>query len=74
MQSVKKQERYAPFEKILEQEEIEHYLIKPRTPAHNGKVERFHRSLLRYVCAHQLNGETFALIESSIEEFVKILQ
>ena len=67
----KKQERYAPFEKILEQEEIEHYLIKPRTPAHNGKVERFHRSLLRYVCAHQLNGETFALIESSIEEFVK---
>ena len=29
------------------------------------------RSLLRYVCAHQLNGKTFALIESSMEEFVK---
>ncbi len=41
----KKKERYSPFEQILEQQGIEHYLIKPRTPAHNGKVERFHKNV-----------------------------
>ena len=66
-----KEERYAPFEKILEQEGIEHYLIKPRTPAHNGKVERFHRSLLRYVRSQELNGKDLDLIKGSIEKFVK---
>ena len=66
-----KEERYAPFEKILEQEGIEHYLIKPRTPAHNGKVERFHRSLLRYARSQELNGKDLDLIKSSIEKFVK---
>ena len=29
---------------LLEQLGIEHKLIKPRTPRHNGKVERSHRS------------------------------
>ena len=59
-----KEERYAPFEKILEQEGIEHYLIKPRTPAHNGKVERFHRSLLRYARSQELNGKDLAVSRS----------
>ena len=31
------------FELKLEQLGIEHKLIKPRTPRHNGKVERSHR-------------------------------
>ena len=31
------------FEKKLEELGIEHKLIKPRTPRHNGKVERSHR-------------------------------
>ena len=66
-----KEERFAPFEKILEREGIEHYLIKPRTPAHNGKVERFHRSLLRYVRSQKLNGKPLDFIISSVEKFVK---
>lgn len=31
------------FEKKLEELGIKHKLIKPRTPRHNGKVERSHR-------------------------------
>ena len=31
------------FEKVLEEKEIQHKLIKPKTPRHNGKVERSHR-------------------------------
>lgn len=31
------------FEKALEQMNIRHKLIKPKTPRHNGKVERSHR-------------------------------
>lgn len=32
------------FEKRMEEMGIEHKLIKPRTPRHNGKVERSHRN------------------------------
>ncbi len=31
------------FEKVLEEKGIQHKLIKPKTPRHNGKVERSHR-------------------------------
>ena len=37
-----------PFEKALEEQGIRHKLIKPRTPWHNGKVERSHRNDQRY--------------------------
>jgi len=37
-----------PFEKALVAEGIHHKLIPPRTPWHNGKVERSHRSDQRY--------------------------
>ena len=32
------------FDKLCEELGIEHKLIKPRTPRHNGKVERSHRN------------------------------
>ena len=35
--------RRTMFEKTLEALGIKHKLIKPRTPRHNGKVERSHR-------------------------------
>lgn len=38
----------SPFEKALAEQEIHHKLIKPRTPWHNGKVERSHRNDQRY--------------------------
>jgi len=31
------------LERFLKENNIEHYLIRPRTPQHNGKVERSHR-------------------------------
>lgn len=38
----------SPFEKALAEKGIAHILIPPRTPWHNGKVERSHRSDQRY--------------------------
>ncbi len=39
-----KDDRLHPFDTLCEELGIEHKLIKPRTPRHNGKVERSHRS------------------------------
>lgn len=36
--------RIHPFDTFLESLNIDHKLIKPRTPRHNGKVERSHRN------------------------------
>ncbi len=33
-----------PMDTLLKKLEIRYYKIKPRTPEHNGKVERSHRS------------------------------
>ena len=38
----------SPFDKALKAAGIEHKLIPPRTPWHNGKVERSHRNDQRY--------------------------
>ena len=39
-----KTERVHPFDRFCEKVGILHQLIKPRTPRHNGKVERSHRN------------------------------
>lgn len=41
-------EKEHPFDQILNAQGIEHILIPPRTPWHNGKVERSHRNDQRY--------------------------
>ena len=51
----------SPMDKFLEKLGIEHILIPPRTPWHNGKVERSHRSDQRYF----YDWEKF----TSVEEF-----
>lgn len=38
----------SPMDKLLEELNIAHVLIPPRTPWHNGKVERSHRNDQRY--------------------------
>lgn len=38
----------SPMDRYLEKLGIEHVLIPPRTPWHNGKVERSHRNDQRY--------------------------
>ena len=40
---LQKNDRETMFEKRLKELGIEHKLIRPRTPRHNGKVERSHR-------------------------------
>ena len=62
--------KMAAFEAVLFDLGIPHYLIKPRTPQHNGKVERFHRTLLRWVHAMDLHGRPFHEINNAIQTFV----
>ena len=54
-----------PFDKALRELGIAHKLIPPRTPWHNGKVERSHRNDQRYF----YDWETFR----SLEDFNKKL-
>ena len=48
-----------PFDKMLKELGITHKLIPPRTPWHNGKVERSHRNDQRYF----YDWETFRSVE-----------
>ena len=48
-----------PFDKELRRLGIQHKLIPPRTPWHNGKVERSHRNDQRYF----YDWETFRSVE-----------
>ena len=40
----KKTDRVHPLDVLLNELNIKHQLIRPRTPRHNGKVERSHRN------------------------------
>jgi len=53
-----------PFEKALEIAGIAHKLIPPRTPWHNGKVERSHRNDQRYF----YDWEKFSSVEELNEK------
>ena len=48
-----------PFDIALKNAGVEHKLVPPRTPWHNGKVERSHRNDQRYF----YNWEKFASVE-----------
>ena len=41
---IKKTDKVHPLDRLLKSLNIQHKLIKPRTPRHNGKVERSHRN------------------------------
>lgn len=53
-----------PFDTALEKAEIAHKLIPPRTPWHNGKVERSHRNDQRYF----YNWEKFGSVDELNEK------
>ena len=53
-----------PFDRALRELGIEHKLIPPRTPWHNGKVERSHRNDQRYF----YDWETFRTVEEAREK------
>ena len=45
-------------------------MIKPRTQAHNGKVERFNQTLLRFVSSADLAGKPIEVFNSKIQDFI----
>ena len=58
-----------PFDKALQKLGIKHKLIPPRTPWHNGKVERSHRNDQRYF----YDWETFKSVEELNQKLEKHL-
>lgn len=58
-----------PFDLALEAAEVAHKLIPPRTPWHNGKVERSHRNDQRYF----YNWEKFSDVNELNEKLKKHL-
>ena len=65
-----KASRPSAFYMILEKNQIRHALIRPRTPAHNGKVERFNQTLLRFVRSADLAGKDMETINTKIQGFI----
>lgn len=59
----------SPFDKALRALKIQHKLIPPRTPWHNGKVERSHRNDQRYF----YDWETFRSVEDLNEKLAQHL-
>lgn len=59
----------SPFDQELERMGIAHKLIPPRTPWHNGKVERSHRNDQRYF----YDWETFRSVEDLNRKLAKHL-
>lgn len=64
------EEKKCPFEETLESLGIKHKLIKPRTPWHNGKVERSHRMDQRYFYEY----EHFRSMDEFNEKLAKHLE
>lgn len=59
-----------PFDKALDTHKINHKLIPPRTPWHNGKVERSHRNDQRYF----YDWETFRTVEELNKKLAEYLE
>ena len=62
-------DKICPFDKALSRLGINHKLIPPRTPWHNGKVERSHRNDQRYF----YDWETFKSVEELNDKLAKHL-
>lgn len=60
----------SPLDKVLQALKIPHILIPPKTPWHNGKVERSHRNDQRYF----YNWETFKTLDELNEKLKKHLE
>ena len=63
-------DRVCPFDKALAARGIRHKLIPPRTPWHNGKVERSHRNDQRYF----YNWETFRSVDELNQKLAEHLK
>lgn len=61
---------HCPFDEALEELKINHKLIPPRTPWHNGKVERSHRNDQRYF----YDWETFRNVDELNKKLAEHLE
>lgn len=66
-----KESRLAAFESMLAEYKIEHHLIRPRTPQHNGKIERFNQTVLREFSARVPNGLPLEQYRVLFKEYLK---
>lgn len=66
----RKESRISLFEQELQNMKIASYLIRPRTPQHNGKIERFHRTLKYELGIHKMNGYSQLQIEEAVKDYV----
>ncbi len=64
------EDKICPFDKALARFGIKHKLIPPRTPWHNGKVERSHRNDQRYF----YDWETFRSVEELNQKLTEHLK
>ena len=64
------EETVCPFDRALSRMGIKHKLIPPRTPWHNGKVERSHRNDQKYF----YDWEEFGSVEELNEKLVEHLK
>ena len=58
------------YEQYLETNQIEHKLIRPRTPQLNGKVERFNYTLKRSLKGKLQDGMSIPEIQKVVNEFL----
>ncbi len=66
----KKESVLSGFEEFLQENNILHKLIKPRTPQLNGKVERFNQTLKRGLKGKIKDGMTIQEIQQIVDEFL----
>ena len=69
--SRKKKASLSGFEQFLKDNKIQHHLIKPRTPQHNGKVERFNKTLKREMSNILLDGLSMNEIKKRVHCYIK---
>ena len=65
-----KTKRIHPFDIFCAQYNIEHKLIRPRTPWHNGKVERSHRNDQERFYNH-LSFYSFADLQEQMKRYLR---
>ena len=65
-----KTKRIHPFDKFCGKINIEHKLIRPRTPWHNGKVERSHRNDQERFYNY-LNFYSFADLQDQMKRYLR---
>jgi len=66
-----KEAKISAFEEFTRDEKISHYLIKPRTPQLNGKVERFNQTIKKAMAHRIYNGITIVEAREVVNEWLE---